>query len=426
MKLPWDKKKKSLDLESILSSDLKIDKSMKERREPRYNTILNKMEQDKIDREHQEMIVEIKNSERHFYDESMKICDTVLEITKGRETHRYLIDQIKKDLKEKTKFTGVDFILASQKIGRTDRSPHILDEIAHYKLSMNTNWRQIPKIMEEEMKYEVKSYPDGSKYVKVHTITSNMVFKINTYEDLWILNQIHDVVKNAGLKVEVTIPNLIDAQADRRFKTNQPHGLKLVCEFLNSMTNFSFKIFHPHNAEVVEALLDRVEIIDNSEFINEVLDYKFPKDEDLVILLPDGGAYKWGVKLADKLGFKKDVIAAAKNRQYIDGESKLVQQLPDYDFTNKSVLIIDDLMIGGKTFKGLSKMLKERNCGKLYLAVSHITVEDLGQDPVTNYFDKVFTTNSKYGKYHTEDGTFNRYGDANFTYPENLEIINLF
>ena len=213
MKLPWDKKKKSLDLESILSSDLKIDKSMKERREPRYNTILNKMEQDKIDREHQEMIVEIKNSERHFYDESMKICDTVLEITKGRETHRYLIDQIKKDLKEKTKFTVVDFIPESQKIGRTDRSPHILDEIGHYKLSMNTNWRQVPKLMEEELKYEVKSYPDGSKYVIVHQATTQMVFKINTYEDLWILNQIHDVVKNAGLKVEVTIPNLIDAQA---------------------------------------------------------------------------------------------------------------------------------------------------------------------------------------------------------------------
>lgn len=345
-----------------------------------------------------------------------------------------------KDVKEKTKFTGVDFILASQKIGRTDRSPHILDEIAHYKLSMNTNWRQVPKLMEEELKYEVKSYPDGSKYVIVHQITTQMVFKINTYEDLWILNQIHDVVKNAGLKVEVTIPNLIDAQADRRFDIDQPHSLKLVCQFLNSMSNFSFKIFHPHNAEVVEALLDRVEIIDNYEFITQVLHNltaeKFGEKYDsfqkesftsnFVFFSSDAGGFKPLMKLADKLEWGGETFSASKSRRYEDGKSKIVQQIDRQDFEGKDILIVDDISVKGGTFKGLSKILKERNCGKLYLAVSHITVEDLGQDPVTNYFDKVFTTNSKYGKYHTEDGTFNRYGDANFTYPENLEIINLF
>ena len=137
---------------------------------------------------------------------------------------------------------------------------------------------------------------------------------------------------------------------------------------------------------------------------------------NLVILLPDGGAYKWGVKLADKLGFKGDVLAAAKNRKFVDGHSKLIQQLPDYDFTGKSVLIIDDISIGGGTFKGLAKMLRERNCGKLYLAVSHMTIESLGQDPVTDYFDRVFTTNSKFDTY---------YGRDDFE-PKNLKVIDLF
>ena len=333
-----------------------------------------------------------------------------------------------KDLKEKTKFTGVDFIPASQKIGRTDRSPHVLDEIAHYNPNMNTNWRQIPRLMEEEMKYEVKSYPDGSKYVKVHTITSNMVFKINTYEDLWILNQIHDVVKNINSYVSVTIPNLIDAQADRRFKTNQPHGLKLVCEFLNSMTNFSFRIFHPHNAEVVEALLDRVEIIDNFEFIDRILNYKitrFKEDmegqvSNLILMSSDAGGFKPLMKLTDKLKWQGETFSASKSRAYVDGETKLVQMIDRQDFEGKDILIIDDICVYGGTFKGLSKMLKERNCGKLYLAVSHLTVQDLGEDPVTNYFEKVFTTNSKFDRY-TMRGI-----DKEVIYPENLEIINLF
>lgn len=47
-----------------------------------------------------------------------------------------------------------------------------------------------------------------------------------------------------------------------------------------------------------------------------------------------------------------------------------------------------------------------------------MTVQDLGEDPITNYFDKVFTTNSKYNTYRAENnGTYT---------PENLEIIKLF
>ena len=32
----------------------------------------------------------------------------------------------------------------------------------------------------------------------------------------------------------------------------------------------NFKIFHPHNPEVVESLIDNVEIIDNTDFIEIV------------------------------------------------------------------------------------------------------------------------------------------------------------
>lgn len=337
------------------------------------------------------------------------------------------------DEKQKTMFAGINVIPASQKTGGTDPSLYILDEIAHYNPNMNTNWRQIPRLMREEMKYEVKSYPDGSKYVIVHQATTQMVFKINTYEDLWILNQIHDVVKNAGLKVEVTIPNLIDAQADRRFKTNQPHGLKLVCEFLNSMTNFSFRIFHPHNVEVVEALLDRVKIIDNSEFITKVLHNlttekfgekydSFQKESFLskfVLFASDAGGFKPLMKLADNLEWGGETFSASKSRKYVDGHSKLVQQVDRQDFEGKDLLLVDDISVNGGTFKGLAKLLRERNCGKLYLAVSHMTVSDLGEDSVTKYFDRVFTTDSKYERYTIRV-------DDEIEYPNNLTIISQF
>ena len=291
--------------------------------------------------------------------------------------------------------------------------------------------------------YKKQYYPDNSFYVEVGNFNKTFIFRINSYEDLWELNQLHDVYKYNNKNAIVIIPNLFTSQEDRRFDIAQPFSLKLVLEFLKGMENFDYKIFHPHNPEVVEAILDdRVEIIDNHDFIKDVFfhisNYKSFMDfvtkgesfiysndkgiqipNNLVVLLPDGGAYKWGVKLMDKLGFNGDVVAASKNRQYVDGKSKLVQQLPDYDFNGKDILIIDDICVYGGTFKGLAKMLRERNCGKLYLAVSHMTVENLGEDPVTDYFDKVYTTNSKFEFY---DKPEKYHGDK----LDNLEIIKLF
>ena len=144
--------------------------------------------------------------------------------------------------------------------------------------------------------YEIKKYPDGTSYVEVNKVDYNIpaiiknvdssvneiTFRINNYEDLWHLNQLVDAYNSLGIKLDILIPNLIDAQADRRFNKNESSGLKLVCKFLNSM-NANFKIFHPHNSEVVEALLDNVKIMDNSEFIEKVLDKLRPINNLILI-----------------------------------------------------------------------------------------------------------------------------------------------
>ena len=258
---------------------------------------------------------------------------------------------------------------------------------------------------------KVTKYPDGSSYVTVVGGNNDIVFRINSYEDLWHLNQLVDAYNAIDTKPTITLPNLIDAQADRRFNLGESSGLKLVCEFLNSM-DANFKIFHPHNPEVVEALMDNVEIIDNSEFITSVLkDLDIIHDSDfkmknLILMSSDAGGFKPLSKLCDKIGWKEEMYSASKARSWDSTakDSKFVQQIDREDFQGKNILIIDDISVYGGTFKGLSKLLRERNCGKLYLAVSHMTVQELGADPVTNYFDKVFTTNSKFDEYYQDTG----------------------
>jgi ribose-phosphate pyrophosphokinase len=55
-------------------------------------------------------------------------------------------------------------------------------------------------------------------------------------------------------------------------------------------------------------------------------------------------------------------------------------------------LIVDDICDGGGTFIGLAAELKNKNAGKLYLAVSH-GIFSKGFDSL-KCFDKIFTTNS--------------------------------
>lgn len=255
---------------------------------------------------------------------------------------------------------------------------------------------------------KIHKYPDGSSYVeltKEDTRNKLYTFRVNSYNDLWVIAQFVDAFNNVYRKAPtILIPNLIDAQADRRFKHDHSSGLKIVCEFLDKLWA-EFKIFHPHNPEVVEALIDGVEIIDNSQFLVKTLatisSYEYQNNvlDSLILMSSDAGGFKPLMRTCDKIGWQGETYSASKSRMYKDEKSTLTQIVDRQDFQGKDILIVDDLCVYGGTFKGLSKLLKERNCGKLYLAVSHITMHKLGMNPVTNYYDWVFTTNSKFSEY---------------------------
>jgi ribose-phosphate pyrophosphokinase len=267
------------------------------------------------------------------------------------------------------------------------------------------------------MSYEIKMYPDGTQYVKVHEFLDELTFNINSYKDLWTLNQIKDVYNHNNKKVGLYIPCLLDAQADRRFNPGENSGLKLICDFINSM-NFEYvKVFHPHNPEVVEALLYSVDIIDNSLFIGKVLSNI--DTTNTTLFSTDAGGFKPLMKLCDKIKWEGEVYGASKSRKYENSKSVLVQNIDKKDFNGNDILIIDDICVYGGTFIGLAKMLKERNCGKLYLAISHLTVERPKKE-LFDLFDIVFTTSSKNINYTVESTGHDKiFGIV----PTNLTII---
>lgn len=268
--------------------------------------------------------------------------------------------------------------------------------------------------------YKVTKYPDGSSYVDTDKMSHETV-RINSYEDLWHLHQLVDAKKNLGLRPTIIIPNLLDAQADRRFKDGQSTGARLVLNLLASM-EADFKLFHPHNPEIVEAICGNVAIMDNTGFIKNVMERMKPRiqkgDGKLIFMSPDAGAFKSLSKTLDAISWNGEMYSATKARSFEDFKTKLVQQIDRQDFEGNSVLIVDDICVGGGTFIGLAKMLRERNVGKLFLAVSHMALEDVRPE-IFELFDYVYTTNSKYENYFIPDG-------EGGTQPANLDVLKLF
>jgi ribose-phosphate pyrophosphokinase len=285
----------------------------------------------------------------------------------------------------------------------------------------------------EDKIYSIINYPDGSSYVKVKTLDEVFIdmaydinWKINSYNDLWQLHQYIDAVNNQGVEPTITIPCLIDQQADARFGDNNSFGLQLILKFLQDL-NATFDIFHPHNASSL-SMIPNIEVTMNNEFIYEVLgdiknkyyDYNaIELERDLILMSSDAGGFKPLMKLCDALEWEGETESASKSRKFNGIKSELIQKIDRQDFEGKSILIVDDICVGGGTFIGLAKMLRDRNVGNLFLAVSHMTVQKVNPE-LFNVFDEVFTTNSKYDEYYVSDSK----GEP--VQPDNLIINKMF
>ena len=244
------------------------------------------------------------------------------------------------------------------------------------------------------MEYKKIRYPDGGVYAEVTDFTDPVIKeRINSYEDLFFIKSLKEACDYNGIKnVELIIPCMFQQQHDRRFHSNESFELKIVASFINSCNFHKVHIFHPHS-DVTQALINDLRVIDNSDYITSVL-------EDIgttpILLSTDAGSYKWINKLADVIEFKGEVYGANKSRDLVT--HKLTQVIDRKDFEGKDILIVDDLCVFGGTFVGLAKLLKERNVGKLYLAVSHMTVKNPNPE-LAELYERVYCTNSKFDTY---------------------------
>lgn len=88
--------------------------------------------------------------------------------------------------------------------------------------------------------------------------------------------------------------------------------------------------------------------------------------DDALLVGPDYESEQWVACIANKTGFNYAV--ADKKRR---GDTRVEISLPDRDYHNKSVVIVDDMVSTGRTIAQAAKLLRSAGAGDIYCVITH-------------------------------------------------------
>lgn len=242
--------------------------------------------------------------------------------------------------------------------------------------------------------YKLTKFPDNSiKFeLKTSATITQVVYTLRTNDDIIALLLVSDVLNRNNFKPTLYITYMMYQQDDRLFNESESFGLRVISGLLNTTCFSKVKIFHPHSDKV--EFIDKVEFVSNETLIKQALQTisggvleNFKKQ---VWVIPDSGAFKTQFKQIEKMHYT-EFVTCMKSRDHITGEITTVVNTED--LKGKDCFIVDDICLGGRTFKNIAAELKKKNCGKIYLIVSH-GIFNHGVDELLEVFDKIFTTDS--------------------------------
>ena len=98
----------------------------------------------------------------------------------------------------------------------------------------------------------------------------------------------------------------------------------------------------------------------------EIARFLKQKLEYALLLGPDSESEQWVANIANKIGF--DYCIAHKERR---GDKQIEMTLPDHNFLNKPIVIIDDMASTGRTLGKAARLLQAAGAGDIYVVVTH-------------------------------------------------------
>lgn len=247
-------------------------------------------------------------------------------------------------------------------------------------------------IVLDYLNYDLGKFSGGEINIKIHmpfdSVDSVIItHRINNSDNLMEVLMAKDSLEREGVKnIELFIPYLPYARQDRICDFGEAFSLKVFANIINSCQFDKVTIFDAHS-DVAPALINNCVNVSNLAFVYRTY-RKLPNTA--LLISPDAGAHKKSYKISTEIGV--DMVKCDKVRNPSNGKLSGFQVFAD-DLNGQNCLIVDDICDGGGTFIGLAKELKKKNCGKIYLFVTH-GIFSKGLDVFDGVIDHIYTTDS--------------------------------
>lgn len=245
---------------------------------------------------------------------------------------------------------------------------------------------------------EKGAFPDGTlllKYVPKGDI-NKIYWKFENNEELISLYYLVRSLQDKGYEgLELVMPYIPNARQDRVKREEDIFTLKYFCEIINSLNFKKVYVLDPHS-DVSSALLNRLQKLDVTPYIEEAIKRSRIDKEKDIIFYPDNGSQK---RYSEMITFPN--AFGIKNRDWETGEIKGLEALGAIPEAPFNVLIVDDISSYGGTFYFSALKLKELGARKIYLYATHCENSILeGKLMEGDLIEHIYTTNSLLTKEH--------------------------
>ena len=244
----------------------------------------------------------------------------------------------------------------------------------------------------------VTAFPDGETFVKINeNIRGEDVFIIQptcppTNHNLMELMIMVDAAKRSSAgRINAVIPFFGYARQDRKDQPRVPITAKLVADLLSAAGVDRVVTMDLHAAQIQGFFNIPVDHLYGKPVVIRELRGRFGDGcKDLTVVSPDVGGVKMARAYSDALGARLAIVA--KHRVSAT-EVEAMQVIGDVD--GRDVVLIDDMTETAGTLCAAAEILKAGGAKRIFAAVSHAVIGDLGHQRIEeSVIEEVITTNS--------------------------------
>ncbi len=242
---------------------------------------------------------------------------------------------------------------------------------------------------------EVKKFSDGDTLVNINeSVRGNDIFIIQptcypVNDNLMELLVFIDALKRSSAKrITAVLPWYGYARQEKKIAPREPISAKLVANLITTAGADRILTLDLH-APAIQGFFDIP--VDHLTAINLLTNYIKSKNLDnLVVVAPDAGATKHAAKIAKKLHC--DIAIAHKTRPKPNvAEASIIIG----DVNNKNIVMFDDMIDTAGTMVAVSKLLKENNAQKIFIAATHGVLSGPALERINNSeIEEVIVTDS--------------------------------